>query len=142
MPGGPRRHRSRTIGSQLEILRARVAAEGQELCTEFCDDGYSCARLDRPGLDALREAADAGLVGAVWCKREPSDNARGAPDARPRTNWSATAVVARRCRQGRPCGYRSRPSLAVPEEEPLPGRSDRPYGGAARRRHRSRMAIR
>ena len=56
-----------TIGSQLEILRARVAAEGQELCAEFCDDGYSGARLDRPGLDALRDAADAGLVEAVWC---------------------------------------------------------------------------
>ena len=56
-----------TIGSQLEVLRARVATEGQELCAEFCDDGYSGARLDRPGLDALRDAADAGLVEAVWC---------------------------------------------------------------------------
>jgi site-specific DNA recombinase len=42
-----------TIGSQLEVLRARVAAEGHELVAEFCDDGYSGARLNRPGLDAL-----------------------------------------------------------------------------------------
>ena len=56
-----------TIGSQLEVLRARVSAEGHELCAEFCDDGYSGARLDRPGLDALRDAVEAGLIEAVWC---------------------------------------------------------------------------
>jgi site-specific DNA recombinase len=56
-----------TIGSQLEALRARVAVEGDELVAEFIDDGYSGARLDRPGLDALREAADAGTVDAIWC---------------------------------------------------------------------------
>jgi site-specific DNA recombinase len=56
-----------TIGSQLEVLRARVAAEGQELVAEYLDDGYSGARLDRPGLDALRDAAEAGLIEAVWC---------------------------------------------------------------------------
>jgi hypothetical protein len=41
-----------TIGSQLETLRTRVAAEGDDLVGEFVDDGYSGARLDRPGLDA------------------------------------------------------------------------------------------
>src|SRR5437764_14997171 len=56
-----------TIGSQLEVLRARITTEGHELVAEFCDDGYSGARLDRPGLDALRDAAEAGLVEAVWC---------------------------------------------------------------------------
>lgn len=56
-----------TIGSQLEALRARVAAEGDELVAEFVDDGYSGARLDRPGLDALRDAAEAGIIEAVWC---------------------------------------------------------------------------
>jgi site-specific DNA recombinase len=56
-----------TIGSQLEALRARVAAERDELVAEFIDDGYSGARLDRPGLDALRDAAEAGVVEAVWC---------------------------------------------------------------------------
>ena len=56
-----------TIGSQLAALRARVVAEGHELVAEFCDNGYSGARLDRPGLDALRDAAETGLIEAVWC---------------------------------------------------------------------------
>ena len=56
-----------TIGSQLEVLRARVGAEGHELVAEFCDDGYSGARLNRPGLDALRDQAEAGAFDAVWC---------------------------------------------------------------------------
>jgi site-specific DNA recombinase len=56
-----------TIGSQLAVLRARVAAEGDELVAEFCDDGHSGARLDRPGLDNLRDAAEAGLIERVWC---------------------------------------------------------------------------
>jgi len=56
-----------TIGSQLAVLRQRVAAEDDELVAEFCDDGYSGARLDRPGLDGLRDAAEAGLLDGVWC---------------------------------------------------------------------------
>jgi site-specific DNA recombinase len=56
-----------TIGSQLEVLRARVAAEGHELVAEFCDNGYSGARLNRPGLDTLRDQAEAGAFDAVWC---------------------------------------------------------------------------
>jgi len=56
-----------TIGSQLEALRNRIAAEQHELIAEYIDDGYSGARLDRPGLDALRDAAEAGLIEAVWC---------------------------------------------------------------------------
>ena len=56
-----------TIGSQLEVLRKRVATEGHELVAEYCDDGCSGARLDRPGLDQLRDAAEAGQLDAVWC---------------------------------------------------------------------------
>jgi site-specific DNA recombinase len=56
-----------TIGSQLEVLRKRVAAEGHELVAEYRDDGWSGAQLDRPGLDALRDAAEAGRLDAVWC---------------------------------------------------------------------------
>jgi site-specific DNA recombinase len=56
-----------TIGSQVDALRARISAEGHELVAEFCDDGYSGARLDRPGLDALRDQAEAGAFEAVWC---------------------------------------------------------------------------
>jgi DNA invertase Pin-like site-specific DNA recombinase len=38
-----------TIGSQVEALRTHVAAAGDELTGEYCDDGCSGARLDRPG---------------------------------------------------------------------------------------------
>ena len=56
-----------TIGSQLEVLRQRVATEGHALVAEYCDDGCSGAQLDRPGLDQLRDAAAAGALDAVWC---------------------------------------------------------------------------
>ena len=56
-----------TIGSQLEVLRARIATEGHDLVGEFCDNGFSGARLDRPGLDLLRDQAEAGVFEAVWC---------------------------------------------------------------------------
>jgi site-specific DNA recombinase len=56
-----------TIGSQLQVLRERVTAGGDELAGEYIDDGQSGARLDRPGLDALRDAAEAGLFELVWC---------------------------------------------------------------------------
>jgi len=56
-----------TIGSQVLALRARMAKEGHEIVAEFLDDGYSGARLDRPGLDALRDAAEAGVIETVWC---------------------------------------------------------------------------
>jgi len=56
-----------TIGSQLHVLRERITAAGDELSGEYVDDGQSGARLDRPGLDALRDAAEAGLFESVWC---------------------------------------------------------------------------
>jgi len=56
-----------TIGSQLEVLRARATDADDEIVAEFLDDGHSGARLDRPGLDALRDAAEAGLFDGVWC---------------------------------------------------------------------------
>jgi site-specific DNA recombinase len=56
-----------TIGSQLQALRAHLAAAGHEPAGEYCDDGHSGARLDRPGLDALRDAAEAGLFEVVCC---------------------------------------------------------------------------
>jgi site-specific DNA recombinase len=56
-----------TIGSQLEVLRFKMAEFGHQVVHEYIDDGYSGARLDRPGLDALRDAAEAGLFTQVWC---------------------------------------------------------------------------
>ena len=54
-----------TIGSQVEALRARAAEDQHEIVKEFLDNGHSGARLDRPGLDALRDAAVAGAFEAV-----------------------------------------------------------------------------
>jgi len=51
-----------TIGSQVQALRAHVAAAGDELAAEYRDNGHSGARLDR-----LRDAAEAGLFEVVWC---------------------------------------------------------------------------
>jgi site-specific DNA recombinase len=56
-----------TIGSQVQALRAFLAAAGYEPAGEYRDDGHSGARLDRPGLDALRDAAEAGLFEVVCC---------------------------------------------------------------------------
>jgi DNA invertase Pin-like site-specific DNA recombinase len=56
-----------TISSQLEALQASMASSGHEVVAVYTDDGYSGARLDRPGLDALRDAAIAGAFEAVWC---------------------------------------------------------------------------
>jgi len=56
-----------TVGSQLEALRAAARADGDEVIEEFVDDGYSGARLDRPALDRLRDAAEAGVLDGVLC---------------------------------------------------------------------------
>ena len=56
-----------TVASQLEALRAAARADGHEVIGEFVDDGYSGARLDRPALDRLRDAAEAGVLDGVLC---------------------------------------------------------------------------
>ncbi len=56
-----------TVGSQLEALRAAAHVDGHEVIEEFVDDGYSGARLDRPALDRLRDAAEAGVLDGVLC---------------------------------------------------------------------------
>src|SRR6266496_6843880 len=56
-----------SIGSQLETLREWAAREAHDLVAEYVDDGYSGARLDRPGLDALRDSAERGQFEAVLC---------------------------------------------------------------------------
>src|SRR5205809_6704776 len=56
-----------TVASQLELLRQAAQAAGDEVIAEFVDEGYSGARLDRPALDRLRDAAAAGLIEQVVC---------------------------------------------------------------------------
>ena len=52
------------MASQLEALYQAVAARGYVLTAElvFVDEGYSGARLDRPGLERLRDVVAAVLV--------------------------------------------------------------------------------
>ncbi len=52
---------------KLAALRAWAAAQGHPVSDEhvFRDEGYSGSRLDRPGLDALRDAVRDGAVGTL-----------------------------------------------------------------------------
>jgi site-specific DNA recombinase len=54
--------RDQTIDSQLDALRRWATAHGHDLKDDhiYIDEGYSGARLDRPALDRLRDAAREG----------------------------------------------------------------------------------
>lgn len=62
-----RQERYATIDSQLTALRAWAAGGEHALADEhiFRDEGYSGSRLDRPGLDALRDAVRDGIVATI-----------------------------------------------------------------------------
>jgi site-specific DNA recombinase len=58
----PRQGREQTIESQLDALKGWTTDNGHELRPEnvYTDEGYSGSRLDRPGLDGLRDGAEDG----------------------------------------------------------------------------------
>jgi site-specific DNA recombinase len=62
-----RQERQQTIGSQVSALRDWAAAQGHVLAEAhvFRDEGYSGSRLDRPALDALRDAVRDAAVDVV-----------------------------------------------------------------------------
>ncbi|MBI3968724.1 MAG: recombinase family protein, partial [Chloroflexi bacterium] len=62
-----RQEREQTIASQLAVLRGWAKEHGHPLSPEreFVDEGYSGSRLDRPGLDRLRDAVAEGAVEVV-----------------------------------------------------------------------------
>jgi site-specific DNA recombinase len=62
-----RQGRNQTIDSQLTALQAWAAASGHEINEDhiFRDEGLSGSRLDRPGLDRLRDAVRDGVVSTV-----------------------------------------------------------------------------
>jgi DNA invertase Pin-like site-specific DNA recombinase len=62
-----RQERQQTIDSQLASLRRWAEAEGHALAEThvFRDEGYSGSRLDRPGLDSLRDAASDAAIEIV-----------------------------------------------------------------------------
>ena len=51
-----------TIAQQIERLHAHAQAEGWTMAPQhrYQDEGHSGARLDRPALDRLRDAAEQG----------------------------------------------------------------------------------
>ncbi len=59
--------RQQTITSQVSILRGWATEQNHALAEThvFRDDGYSGSRLDRPALDALRDAIRDGAVDVV-----------------------------------------------------------------------------
>src|SRR5579859_2181955 len=62
-----RQEREQTIESQIALLKEWIAEHGHTLKSEhiYIDQGYSGARLDRPGLDRLRDAVHEGEVDGV-----------------------------------------------------------------------------
>jgi site-specific DNA recombinase len=62
-----RQGRNQTIDSQLTALRAWATANGHDVAEAhvYCDEGISGSRLDRPGLDRLRDAVRDGAVATV-----------------------------------------------------------------------------
>ena len=62
-----RQERQQTIDSQLDGLRRWAGAANHDLSDlhVFRDEGYSGSRLDRPGLDALRDAVRDGEIDVV-----------------------------------------------------------------------------
>lgn len=62
-----RQAESRTIEQQIEALTAYATQQGWEVTSEhtYRDDGVSGARLDRPALDRLRDAATRGEIDVV-----------------------------------------------------------------------------
>jgi site-specific DNA recombinase len=63
----PRQGREQTIESQLAVLKSWADENSYELSPEnvYTDEGYSGSRLDRPGLDALRDGAEDGVFEVV-----------------------------------------------------------------------------
>ncbi len=61
-------HKHDTIDSQIEALRRYAKAQSVEIAEHYVckDEGYSGALLARPGLDRLRDGAQAGAFDAVF----------------------------------------------------------------------------
>jgi len=54
-----------TIDSQIEALRDYAKAHNLDIAFECFDEGYSGTTLDRPGLDQLRDLAQAGNIEGI-----------------------------------------------------------------------------
>lgn len=55
-----------TIDSQIAALKKQIAAAGHMLVMEYIDDGYTGTKLNRPGLERLRQDVKTDLFDAVY----------------------------------------------------------------------------
>lgn len=62
-----KQEKEETVESQLDVLRRAARDRGSDVPPEyvFVDEGYSGARLDRPGLDRLRDLAAEGAFDEI-----------------------------------------------------------------------------
>src|SRR2546425_8404 len=62
-----RQEQQGTIASQLDAVRSFARDHQHDIVDDYVcvDDGYSGTRLDRPGLDRLRDGAEAGAFEAT-----------------------------------------------------------------------------
>jgi len=55
-----------SVPGQLSELRERLADMDREIVAEISDTNEKRHALDRPGLDQLRDLAEAGLIKEIW----------------------------------------------------------------------------
>src|SRR5882762_9965484 len=107
-----RQEREQTIASQVAALDTAAQKMGLVVRPEhrFIDDGFSGSRLDRPGLDALRDAAADGVLEQVliYC-----------PDRLARNFVHQQVVVEELVKRGVNVHFVERPITERPEDQLL-----------------------
>lgn len=109
---GARQEQEQTIASQLDQLRTFVQQRGWTLDERhvFADDGVSGARLDRPALDGLRDAAAEGQVDVVVFT---------CPDRLARSYVHQWVLLEELQKHGVEVAFIKRPITATPEDQLL-----------------------
>src|SRR6266545_1278908 len=106
-----RQQQAQTIQQQVDRLRAYVAQQADWEVHEghiFRDDGYSGAKLNRPGLDALRDQAARAAFDLVLVT---------APDRLARNYVQQMVVLEELERRGVPVVFCDRPRSNDPHEQ-------------------------
>src|SRR3712207_409177 len=104
--------RGNTIASQLEALRERIAAGGEQLEPDHVrvDEGYGGAGLVRPALERLRDAVAAGEVARLYVH---------APDRLARRYAHQVLLVEEFQRAGAEVVFLNRPLAGTAEDDLL-----------------------
>jgi site-specific DNA recombinase len=98
-----------TIGSQVEALLARAAADGHEVTAElrFLDDGHSGASLIRPALERLRDLVAMAAIDVIYVH---------APDRLARSYAHQAVLIEEFARPGAEVVFLNRPIGQTPED--------------------------